>query len=372
MSVRACDDCLRRTWLLARLAGHIDVARHERRPLREILALPDERLLAAVGGSEKGAIAAALARVDPDVMRARCDELALGAVCRHEDAYPARLHDLADAPALLHVAGPAGALERLAGGDLEGGARAVAVVGTRRASPDGLEVARALGRGLAAAGVTVVSGMALGVDSAAHAGALEVGGPTLAVLAGGAERAYPRSKRALRERIAEDGCVVSEMPPGSESFRWCFPARNRIIAALAGMTVVVEAAERSGSLITAECAADIGREVGAVPGPVSSWRSRGTNALLRDGATLVRDARDVLDAVIGVDAGTAPAEDPAVAALEPGLRGLLGAVEGGRDTVAALVRGGEDARAVLTALTELELLGLLRRAAGGRYVRVAR
>ncbi|HEU4977989.1 MAG TPA: DNA-processing protein DprA [Solirubrobacteraceae bacterium] len=367
----ACDDCLRRTWLIARLAGRIELARHERRPLREILALPDERLLAAVGGAEQDAIASALEGVEPEAMRAAAEEHGLEQVCRHEAGYPARLHDLVDAPAVLHVAGEAGALDRLAGGDLEEGARAVAVVGTRRASPDGLEVARGLGRGLGAAGVTVVSGMALGVDSAAHAGALETGGPTVAVLAGGAERAYPRSKRALRERIVHGGCVVSEMPPGSEAFRWCFPARNRLIAALGQMTVVVEAAERSGSLITAECATDIGREVGAVPGPVTSWRSRGTNALLRDGATLIRDTRDVLDAVLGVEAYAQGLPDPAVAGLEPRLRAVLGSVEGGRDTVAALAAAGQDARAVLGALTELELLGLLRRAPGGRYVRVA-
>lgn len=369
----ACEKCLRRSWLLARLAGHIEVARHQRRALREILALPGERLLAAVGGDEQATIAAALERVDPGVALERCAELGVHPICRHDGAYPPRLRELVDPPAVVHVAGERDALERLVGGDLGEGARAVALVGTRRASPDGLEVARGLGRGLGAAGVTVVSGMALGVDSAAHAGALEVAGPTVAVLAGGADRAYPASKRGLRERIVEHGCVVSEMPPGFQAFRWCFPARNRIIAALAQMTVVVEAAERSGSLITAECATDLGREVGAVPGPVTSWRSRGTNALLRDGATLVRDARDVLDAVVGVEAaGEAVAQDPAVAALEPALRDLLDKVEGGRDTVAALLQRGGDARAVLTALTELELLGLLRRAPGGRYVRVAR
>jgi DNA processing protein len=365
----ACARCLRRTWLVARLAGHIELARRQRKSLREILALPDAKLLSAVAGAERAVLTAAHEDLDPMELRAACERAGLLAVCRHAPGYPARLLDLADAPAVLHVAGAGGALERLAGGALDDGPRAVAVVGTRRASPDGLEVAHALGRGLAAAGVTVVSGMALGVDSAAHAGALAVGGPTVAVLGGGAERAYPASKRALRERIVERGCAVSEMPPGFQAFRWCFPARNRIIAALGAMTVVVEAAERSGSLITAECAADLGREVGAVPGPVTSWRSRGANALLRDGATLVRDARDVLDAVVGVDGAVAP-PDPARAALDAPLRALLDAVEGGRDTVAALAARGDDPRAVLTGLTELELLGLLRRVAGGRYLRV--
>jgi DNA processing protein len=369
VSAEACADCVRRTWLIARLGGRIEIARHQRRRLREILALSDEKLLAAVGGADAAVIAAELEGLDVAELHAACEREALHTLCRHGDGYPARLRDLVDAPAVLHVAGPPGALERLAGGDLEDGPRAVAVVGTRRASEDGLEVAHALGRGLAAAGVTVVSGMALGVDSAAHAGALEAGGATVAVLAGGAERAYPASRERLYRRIAQAGCVVSEMPPGFRARRWCFPARNRIIAGLASMTVVIEAAERSGSLITAECAADLGREVGAVPGPVTSWRARGANSLLRDGATLVRDARDVLDAVIGVQEAAA-LPDPAYAGLEPRLRDLLDAVEAGRDTVAALSTPGGNARGVLTGLTELELRGLLRRVAGGRYVRV--
>ena len=136
--------------------------------------------------------------------------------------------------------------------------------------------------------------------------------------------------------------------------------------------MVVEAAERSGSLITAEYAADLGREVGAVPGPVSSWRSAGTNALLRDGATLVRHTRDVLDAVVGVEgAAAAPPADPA-AGLEPRLASVLRAVAGGRDTLAALAGTPDQAQSTLAALTELELLGLLRRVPGGRYLPVAR
>ena len=161
-----------------------------------------------------------------------------------------------DAPAVLHVAGDP---EVLPAPDEV----AVAIVGARRATPYGLEVARALGRGLAAARVTVVSGMALGIDAAAHAGALEVGGPTIAVLAGGADVPYPRSRPALHRRIVGGGgCVVSEMPPGFTPLKWGFPARNRIIAGLAAATIVVEAAERSGSLITAEFAQDLGRVVG--------------------------------------------------------------------------------------------------------------
>jgi DNA processing protein len=218
--------------------------------------------------------------------------------------------------------------------------------------------------------------MALGIDSAAHAGALEAGGTTVAVLAGGADVPYPSSKRRLYDAILRSGCVVSEMPAGFRAFRWNFPARNRIIAGLAQATIVVEAAERSGSLITAELALDLGRDVAAVPGPVTSFRCRGTNALLRDGATLVRDARDVLDLVLGAEAGAATAARvahapaPPPADLPPELLALLAAVEDGRDTVETLAGDPAGAATVRAGLMELELRGLVRRAPGGRVRRV--
>ncbi len=366
MTARACDACLRRSWLVARLAGAIELARRRQRHLREILALPDDTLIDALGGWAGEDVAAERDRVDLGALRVATAHAQLEAVCRHDSRYPAPLGDLSDAPAALFVAGGVLRLAGLVGAGSDGGSPAVAVVGTRRASPDGLEVARGLGRGLAAAGVTVVSGMALGVDSAAHAGALEVSGPTVAVLAGGADVPYPASKRALYRQILASGCAISEMPPGFVPFRWCFPARNRTIAALGQMTIVVEAAERSGSLITAEIAADLGRDVAAVPGPVSAWRARGTNALLRDGAILIRDARDALDGVLGVDRVA-----PTIATLEPRLRSILAAVADGRDTVGALAGAPDQARPVLSALTELELLGRLRRGPGGRYLIVS-
>jgi len=359
----ACADCLARTWLIARLAGSIEIARHQRRRLREILALPNEKLVAGLGGVRAAEISDELERLDVDALREATGQASLEAVCRHDDAYPARLTDLVDAPAVLFVAGGVQRLVAMAGGDLEEGPRAVAVVGTRRASPDGLEVATSLGRGLAAAGVTVVSGMALGVDSAAHGGAVVAGGRTIAVLAGGADVPYPPTKARLYERIVSDGCVVAELPPGFVARRWCFPARNRIIAALAHTTLVVEAARRSGSLITAEIATDLGRDVGAVPGPVTAWRSAGTNALLRDGATVIRHASDALDLAVGIEC-----HDPAQVHLPPRLRELLAEVSDGRDTLAALTRAPSEVHATLAGLTELELLGHLRRVAGGRYV----
>jgi DNA processing protein len=368
---RACDTCLRRAWLIARLAGAIDVARRQRRPLREILALPAERLVAGLGRGVDQAILEEIERLRPPDLRATIERANLEAICRHDPAYPDRLRDLADAPAVLFMAAAGDAarrLVRIVGGALDEGANAVAIVGTRRASGEGVEVARALGRGLGAAGVTVVSGMALGIDSAAHAGALDAAAPTVAVLAGGADVPYPASKSWLYRRILAEGCAVSELPPGFEPFRWNFPARNRIIAALGRMTIVVEAAERSGSLITAEVAADLGRDLGAVPGPVTAWRSEGTNALLRDGATLIRDSRDVLDAVVGVGAGVVPEATAPAPALEPRLASILRAVGDGRDTLAALAGTADQAQATLQALTELELGGHVRRVPGGRYV----
>src|SRR5436305_5249316 len=164
-------------------------------------------------------------------------------------------------------------------------------------------MARELGRELAAAGLLVVSGLAFGIDACAHRGALDAN-TTVAVLGCGADGAYPASHRSLWRRICERGLVLSEMPPGTGAWRWTFPARNRVMAALAGMTVVVEAAARSGSLITADLAADLGRDLGAVPGPVTSRASAGPNDLLAGGACVVRNGQDVLDAMLG--AGVRP------------------------------------------------------------------
>ncbi len=358
----ACTPCLRRSWLVARLAGHIELAWSARRGSAALLALDDEALIAALAGSRGETIAAEYGRFDAAAARRRCAAAGVEPLCRCAARYPAPLHDLPDAPAVLYVHGDVGRLERALAGDR------VAIVGARRATPYGLEQARGLGRGLAAAGLAVVSGMALGVDAAAHVGALEVDGLTLAVLACGPERAYPASKRRLHARIAATGAVVAELPPGTPVRRWCFPARNRIIAALAQATVVVEAGVRSGSLITAGQAADLGREVGAVPGLVTAPLAAGTNELIADGARLVRGPRDVLELLFGVTA-TRPAlfDDERAAGLEPDLRDLLARVRGGCDTVSALAGEGADVDASLAGLAQLELRGLVRRGAGGRY-----
>lgn len=360
----SCDSCLRRSWLVARLAGHIDVAWSARRGSASLLSLPDAQLIAGLAGDRRDAIAAEYDRFRPVELRRRCATTGVAAICRCDPRYPATIADLGDPPAVLYVRGRLARLERALAKDR------VAIVGARRASEYGLEQARGLGRGIAAAGLTVVSGMALGVDAAAHAGAFEVDGLTIAVLACGPDRAYPPSKRHLHARIAATGAVVAELPPGTPPRRWCFPARNRIIAALAQATVVVEAGERSGSLITAGQAADLGREIAAVPGLVTAPLAAGTNALIADGAQLVRGAGDVLELLFGAAAlSLLPARpDDRRSGLEDHLGALLDRVGGGCDTVAALAGPGAPVDAVLAGLAQLELRGLVRRGPGGRYV----
>lgn len=353
----ACDDCLRRTDLIASLGGRIDIEWRVRAKRGRILALSDEQLL---DWADETSLRARYAGFDADEARRRVRDARLWALCRCHARYPRRLLDLPDPPAVLHVLGDAPLL------DVED---AISIVGARRASNYGLEVASELARGLAAAGLLVVSGMALGIDSAAHAGALDAGRPTVAVLAGGAERPYPASKRILHQRIAASGCVVSELPPGFKAFRWCFPARNRIIAALGAATLVIEAAERSGSLITADFAAEAGRLVCAVPGPITSRLSAGTNGLLRSGADVVLSAQDVLDGIFGAGARTIP--DPSRDDLPAPLEHLLLAVEQGRGTFGALVSDSLDLPTVAAGLGELELRGLVRRTPGGTYIRAA-
>jgi DNA processing protein len=228
-------------------------------------------------------------------------------------------------------------------------------------------MARSLGRGLARAGLTVVSGMALGIDSAAHAGALEAPAPTVAVLPGPAERPYPSRARALHRRIVAGGAAVSELPCGSPVWRWTFRARNRIIAALAATTVVVEAGERSGSLLTAGFARGLGRPLGAVPGRVTSPASAGPNGLLGEGAYVVRGPQDVVDQLFGEGVVSAAHADVREV-LPPDLRRLLDAIGDGHDTPGALARAGFPADQGLTALASLELAGYVRRGAGGRWL----
>jgi DNA processing protein len=358
---QACDGCLRRSWLIARLGAQFDFARRRGRDLPLIFDLPDARLIAAIAGGHRSLVEREYDCFDARAAAARSRAAGVETICRCDPDYPRLLAATPGAPAVLHVAGGRERCGALLAGD------AVSIVGARRGSAYGLEVARALGRSLGAAGLTVISGMALGIDSAAHAGALEAAGATVAVLPVGAGRPYPASKRALYRRIVGAGVAISELPPGTESRRWGFPARNRIIAGLSAMTVVVEAGQRSGSLITAAFAEDLGRMLGAVPGRVTSALSAGTNDLLARGARVVRDAGDVLDAIFGAGARTVPAHGTGEP-VRAELRDLLEVIGAGTDTLGALAGSGRPLEATLTGLAELELGGRIRREAGGRYV----
>jgi DNA processing protein len=363
-----CAACLRRAALVGLLSPRIAGELAGRRRTAPILALDDRALVAAVGGSAKPTARRMLRAFHPERALAGLADAGLHGICRHQAEYPSQLLELVDPPALLHSTAPPDRLAELCGGP------AAAVVGARRASGYGLEVATALGRGLAAAGVTVVSGLALGIDAAAHRGALDAGGPTVAVLGCGADVAYPRTNRALYEQIRARGAVVAELPPGTRPARWTFPARNRIMAGVAQVTIVVEAAERSGSLITVGFAQDLGRDVCAVPGRVTSLIAAGANQLLLEGAHPVRGAADVLDMVFGAgawDAGAVEGKPKPEADLEPDLRTVLQAVEGGEALDEAADRASLSAAGLRAALGRLELLGLIRRGGLGEYERTA-
>ncbi len=353
--MNACERCLARAWLLAHLSGHLD---HVRNRLDQVLGLESDDLIAAVGGRRRRELQRQLARFDPESARRRAHATGLDVICRCDPAYPRRLTALAAPPAVLHVRGGLERFHALGTGD------PVAVVGARQASAYGIEVARALGGGLASAGVTVLSGMALGIDSAAHAGALTVQGPTIAVLPGPADRPYPPGKRALYRHILACGAAVSELPPGVGVRRWMFPARNRLIAGLAAVTVVVEAGVRSGALLTATVARELDRPVGAVPGRVTSRLAVGPNELLARGAHLVRGPQDVLDLLFG--AGVRIADADSRPPLESHERSLLRAIADGRDTPGALTRAGFAPEQCLAVIASLELGGYVRREPGGR------
>ncbi len=370
-----CDACLCRAHLLGRLSERIaGLLDHPRRRTAGLLALSDEDLIAAVAADRADSLRAFLDGFDPAGARERLSETDVDAVCRHRDGYPGGLRELTDPPAVLFVRGGAPRIAELAQQPM------VTIVGARRASPYGLEVARELGRSLAVAGVPVISGLALGIDGAAHRGVLDADGAGLAVLACGPDVVYPRTHRALYERLLDRGAVVSELPPGQPALKWSFPARNRIMAALAAATIVVEAAERSGTLITAAFATNLNRDVGAVPGRVTARMAAGSNRLLRDGAHVIRGVEDVLDLLYGVD--VRPSTEPTAAAaeeearhrsqgLEPGLRQVLDAVEAGHG-VEILVEGAlASAREVRIALGRLEALGLVVRDGFGSYERTA-
>jgi DNA processing protein len=284
------------------------------------------------------------------------------AITLTDDAYPPLLRHIVDPPLTLFFRGDPSLLAR----------PGLAIVGSRRASTYAINVAELLARQLAPAGLTIVSGLALGVDGAAHTAALDAGGTTVAVLGTGTDVVYPRGNRRLFARIAEHGLIVSEFPPGAPPRPEHFPIRNRIISGLSYGAVIVEATSRSGSLITARMAAEQGREVFAVPGSIFSAGSEGTHRLIQYGAKLVHDADDVLHEMpnhVMAMLRTAPPEEPPP---ESPLAEVLAALN--RDEAdhidAVAGRLGRTPAAVAQALLQLELDGWIRAMPGARYVRV--
>jgi len=289
----SCPECLRRARLLEHLAPYIEKHTSGLPGVRvaELLDLESFNLATAAAPETGTQLLDRIAQTPDEQLQAELAESGCWCCCRHDLRFPAGLRETPGAPWALFGRGDPTLIEKLRPEDM------VTIVGARRASTYGREVARELGREVAEAGLLVVSGMAFGVDACAHRGALE-GGKTVAVLGCGPDVAYPAAHRSLWRRITEGGLVLSELPPGCGAWRWTFPARNRIMAALSGVTIVVEAAERSGSLITADLAAELGRDIGAVPGPIGSRLSAGPNDLLAGGACLIRGAQDVLDAML--------------------------------------------------------------------------
>jgi DNA processing protein len=294
-----------------------------------------------------------------------------GGATRHivtlgDPGYPAALLETADPPLMLYLIGAPGL-------ELAHLARSIAMVGSRNPTAQGAENARAFARAFGEAGLTVVSGLALGIDGAAHEGALEAARPgqlaTVAVVGTGIDRVYPARHRELAHRIAAQGLIVSEYPLGTPPLNQNFPKRNRIIAGLARGTLVVEAALRSGSLITARLAAEEGREVFAIPGSIHSPQSRGCHALIRQGAKLVESVADVLEELRFTQPPPPPSPAADDDAAEPALLGALGFDPVSLDALCD--RTGFSPAMLQSQLLELELAGRVARLPGGLFQRIA-
>jgi len=275
-----------------------------------------------------------------------------------DDAYPPLLKEIPDPPLVLHFRGDASLLARTS----------IAVVGSRRASPYGVNAASHLAKQLAGAGVVVVSGLARGIDAAAHHAALDAGGTTIAVLGTGIDVVYPHANARLFRRIEEHGLIVSEFPPGSPPLPIHFPIRNRVISGLTLGTVIVEASARSGSLITARMAAEQNRDVFAVPGSVFAAGSEGTHRLIQFGAKLVHNVNDVLEELPGHVRVAPPKEEKPEKPLQEVLAALTLEEASHIDALAAHL--GKTPGAVAESLLELELGGWIQALPGARYVRV--
>src|SRR5688572_7324674 len=298
---------------------------------------------------------------DAREVRRRAEKAGIHVLPWSDPAFPSLLAAISDCPPVLWYYGDLTSLQ----------APTIAIVGSRAATSVAVDTAARLAADLTARGVTVVSGLARGVDSAAHRGAL-TNGRTIAVLGSGVDYIYPPEHKPLAAQIAEAGLVLSEYPPGTAPLPHHFPLRNRLISGLSLATVVIEASEKSGSLITAGCALEQGREVMAVPGNVLSGRNRGGHALLKDGAKIVETADDIVEG-LGWDpaaerSNKSEASRSATAgSADPVLRAMTADEPYDLDMLAS--RSGLDARRLLPRLIELELAGLVRRHGGGRFVR---
>lgn len=334
--------------LLERLGGPV-----------EVWQAPRAELVAILGGEAGDKVARERAQADPERELALARQLGARIITWEEEGYPKALKEIPDPPPVLYVLGELGEKDELA----------IAIVGTRRCTSYGRVVAERLARELAAVGVTVVSGLAPGIDTAAHRGALSAG-RTIAVLGTGLGRPYPAGSESLIRRIAASGAVVSEFPFEQGGTQWTFPRRNRIIAGLALGVVVVEAPARSGALITVDRALEQGKEVLAVPGPITSEASVGTNRLIQEGAKLVTCLEDVLEELPlrpmePVARGSEPAAD-----LDGDARtvyDLLGLEPLGLSEL--VERTGLPHSRLSQILVELELSGLVREVTGRRYIR---
>jgi len=317
---------------------------------------------AALPGFSRAA-ATAVRETTPDAghaILAALDRLGARALLAGDPAFPPLLDEIPDAPPVLYVWGDAALLSR----------KAVAFVGSRNCSPYGRAATRLLARDVAATGqVVVVSGMARGIDAEAHEAALDAGGASVGVLGNGFGVIYPAAHRALYERMVAAGCLVTEHPPGERPHAGAFPRRNRLVSGLATVTVVVEAALTSGALITADCALDQGRTVLAVPGPITSATSVGCNKLIQQGAKPALVAGDILEE-LGFSRESGIVERQPPADLDPLQRSLWEALGREARHVDVLVAaGGGDTGRVLTALTDLELRGIVRQEAGMMFGR---
>lgn len=322
-----------------------------RGPLAKLLSDRHEAVVAITAGADEKALAPTLDWLAQDPHHL---------VTWADADYPPLLRQIPDPPLVFYLLGQRAALAQ----------PQLAVVGSRNPTPAGRENARAFARHLSGAGLGITSGLALGIDGAAHRGALDAGGVTLAVTATGLDRVYPARHRELAHEIVARGALISEYPLGMPPLPANFPVRNRLISGMALGVLVVEAAVNSGSLITARLATDQGREVFAIPGSIHSPLSRGCHALIRQGAKLVETAQDILEE-LGALARVATGTDAAPLDLPSALAGLLGHLGHDPASIDQLVeRSGLTPETVSSMLLELELQGLVGAGAGGRYQRI--